>query len=56
MPHLHLNFNEDETEGVKTQLHKTTLLVLAITLHIFPKDLPLVYYLVPLPMDLEAQQ
>ena len=39
MPHLHLNFNEDETEGVKTQLHKTTLLVLAITLHNIPEGL-----------------
>jgi len=33
MPHLHINFNDHESEGVKTQLHKTTLLVLAITLH-----------------------
>jgi ZIP family zinc transporter len=39
MPHLHLNFNEDESEGVKTQLHKTTLLVLAITLHNIPEGL-----------------
>ena len=39
LPHLHLNFKEDETEGVKTQLHKTTLLVLAITLHNIPEGL-----------------
>ena len=25
MPHLHINFSDNETEGVKTQLHKTTL-------------------------------
>ena len=39
LPHLHLNFNENESEGVKTQLHKTTLLVLAITLHNIPEGL-----------------
>jgi ZIP family zinc transporter len=39
LPHLHINFKETETEGVKTQLHKTTLLVLAITLHNIPEGL-----------------
>lgn len=39
MPHLHLNFTTEETEGVKTQLHKTTLLILAITLHNIPEGL-----------------
>ena len=39
MPHLHLNFAEDEKEGKKTQLHKSTLLVLAITLHNIPEGL-----------------
>lgn len=39
LPHLHINFREDESEGVKTQLHKTTLLVLAITLHNIPEGL-----------------
>jgi ZIP family zinc transporter len=39
LPHLHLNFDENEQEGVKTQLHKTTLLVLAITLHNIPEGL-----------------
>jgi zinc transporter, ZIP family len=39
MPHLHLNFNLEEKEGVKTQLHKTTLLILAITLHNIPEGL-----------------
>jgi ZIP family zinc transporter len=39
LPHLHLNFKENETEGMKTQLHKTTLLVLAITLHNIPEGL-----------------
>ncbi|MCD6396827.1 MAG: ZIP family metal transporter [Spirochaetaceae bacterium] len=33
LPHLHLNESMDHVEGVKTSLHKTTLLVLAITLH-----------------------
>lgn len=39
MPHLHINFREDEKEGVKTDWHKTTLLVLAITLHNIPEGL-----------------
>ncbi len=39
MPHLHINFSDNESEGVKTQLHKTTLLVLAITLHNIPEGL-----------------
>ncbi len=39
MPHLHINFKEEEKEGVKTQLHRTTLLVLAITLHNIPEGL-----------------
>ena len=38
-PHLHLNFGVEETEGVKTKLHKTTLLILAITLHNIPEGL-----------------
>lgn len=39
LPHLHINFQENESEGVKTQLHKTVLLVLAITLHNIPEGL-----------------
>lgn len=39
LPHLHINFKDEEKEGVKTQLHKTTLLVLAITLHNIPEGL-----------------
>ena len=39
MPHLHINFKVEESEGVKTQWHKTTLLVLAITLHNIPEGL-----------------
>ncbi|HMO33215.1 MAG TPA: ZIP family metal transporter [Lacibacter sp.] len=39
MPHLHLNFGLEETEGMKTRLHKTTLLILAITLHNIPEGL-----------------
>ncbi len=38
-PHLHINFGESEKEGVKTQWHKTTLLILAITLHNIPEGL-----------------
>jgi ZIP family zinc transporter len=39
LPHLHINFKESEKEGVKTPWHKTTLLVLAITLHNIPEGL-----------------
>lgn len=38
-PHLHINFGESETEGMKTRWHKTTLLILAITLHNIPEGL-----------------
>lgn len=39
LPHLHINFKEHEAEGVKSNFHKTTLLVLAITLHNIPEGL-----------------
>lgn len=39
LPHLHINFKESESEGLSTQWHKTTLLVLAITLHNIPEGL-----------------
>lgn len=37
LPHLHINFNEPE--GVKSPFKRTTLLVLAITLHNIPEGL-----------------
>jgi zinc transporter, ZIP family len=39
LPHLHINFQRKESEGVKTDWHRTTLLVLAITLHNIPEGL-----------------
>ncbi|PQB05562.1 ZIP family metal transporter [Aureitalea marina] len=39
LPHLHINFKRDEAEGMKTNWHSTTLLVLAITLHNIPEGL-----------------
>ncbi len=39
MPHLHLNFPDKRAEGIKTPWHRTTLLVLAITLHNIPEGL-----------------
>lgn len=40
LPHLHLNFGLEEQEGIKTaKLRKTTLLILAITLHNIPEGL-----------------
>jgi ZIP family zinc transporter len=38
-PHLHINFGESEKEGMKTHWHKTTLLIMAITLHNIPEGL-----------------
>ena len=37
LPHVHINFKE--TEGIKTPWHRTTLMVLAITLHNIPEGL-----------------
>ena len=37
LPHIHINFKE--SEGLKTPWHRTTLLVLAITLHNIPEGL-----------------
>ncbi|MCX8019318.1 MAG: ZIP family metal transporter [Chitinophagaceae bacterium] len=39
MPHLHINFGIEESEGLKSKLHRTTLLILAITLHNLPEGL-----------------
>lgn len=39
LPHLHLNFETAKKEGVETKWHRTTLLVLAITLHNIPEGL-----------------
>jgi ZIP family zinc transporter len=36
---LHINFERKEAEGIKTDWHGTTLLVLAITLHNIPEGL-----------------
>ncbi len=39
LPHLHLGLPMDEAEGIKTPWRRTTLLVLAITLHNIPEGL-----------------
>ena len=39
LPHLHINFGDDEKEGPDTPWHRTTLLVLAIALHNIPEGL-----------------
>jgi zinc transporter, ZIP family len=39
LPHLHINFRPSQTEGIQTTWHRTTLLVLAITLHNIPEGL-----------------
>ncbi len=39
LPHLHLGFPVEEAEGIKTSWQRTTLLVMAITLHNIPEGL-----------------
>jgi ZIP family zinc transporter len=39
LPHLHLGFPMEEAEGVKTNWKRSTLLILAITLHNIPEGL-----------------
>jgi zinc transporter, ZIP family len=39
VPHLHINFDPSQEEGVHTHWHRTTLLILAITLHNIPEGL-----------------
>jgi ZIP family zinc transporter len=39
LPHLHLGFPTEEAEGIKTSWQRSTLLVLAITLHNIPEGL-----------------
>jgi ZIP family zinc transporter len=39
LPHLHIGMPTDQAEGIKTSWHRTTLLVLAITLHNVPEGL-----------------
>ena len=39
LPHLHLGFPMDEVEGIQTSWRRSTLLVLAITLHNIPEGL-----------------
>ncbi len=39
LPHLHLGFSTEEAEGVKSSWQRSTLLILAITLHNIPEGL-----------------
>lgn len=39
IPHLHIGFPQEETEGLKTGWHRSVLLVSAITLHNIPEGL-----------------
>ena len=43
LPHLHINFKEEDAEGIKTPWRRTTLLTLAITLHNIPEGLSLIH-------------
>ncbi|MCX7796008.1 MAG: ZIP family metal transporter [bacterium] len=39
IPHLHINFPDESSEGIKTTWRRTTLLILAVTLHNIPEGL-----------------
>ncbi|HDS45590.1 MAG TPA: ZIP family metal transporter [Methanomicrobia archaeon] len=39
LPHLHVGYPIEEAEGIKTSWHRSTLLVLAITMHNIPEGL-----------------
>jgi len=39
LPHLHIGMPVEQAEGIRTSWHRTTLLVLAITLHNIPEGL-----------------
>ncbi len=39
LPHLHIGYPKSDAEGIQTTWHRTTLVVLAITLHNFPEGL-----------------
>ncbi len=39
LPHLHINFRKDEAEGIATNWQRSTLIILAITLHNIPEGL-----------------
>ena len=39
LPHLHIGYPQEKAEGVETTWHRTTLVVLAITLHNAPEGL-----------------
>ncbi len=39
LPHLHLGFPDETAEGIKTSWRRTTLLILAVTLHNIPEGL-----------------
>ncbi len=39
IPHLHLFLPEEQAEGLPTNLRKTTLLIIAVTIHNFPEGL-----------------
>ncbi|MCD6350863.1 MAG: ZIP family metal transporter [Armatimonadetes bacterium] len=39
LPHVHPGLSSDQAEGIKTTWHRTTLLIMAITLHNIPEGL-----------------
>lgn len=39
LPHLHLGAKDDKPEGIRTRLQRTTLMVLAVTIHNIPEGM-----------------
>lgn len=54
LPHLHLDFPEEEAEGIKTEWERSILLILAITLHNIPEGLAIGVAFGALAADLPA--
>ncbi len=54
LPHLHLDFPDEEAEGMKTEWERSILLILAITLHNIPEGLAIGVAFGALAADLPA--
>ncbi len=54
LPHLHLDFPDEEAEGMKTEWERSVLLILAITLHNIPEGLAIGVAFGALAADLPA--
>lgn len=54
IPHLHVNFPDESKEGIETRWRRTTLLVLAVTMHNIPEGLAVGVAFGAIPSGLES--